>query len=61
MVRKTFSPLEITPFKESKVDFWVGTAHYRVEGKKILFCTGGVESEKAIKELEKYLEKKLVV
>lgn len=48
----------IRPFKESKVDYWVGYTHYKVTPNGIIFVAGGIESEEAKEELRKFLNTK---
>ncbi len=48
----------IRPFKESKVDYWVGYTHYRITKEGIIFVAGGIESEEAKQELRNFLNQK---
>lgn len=57
MAKKVELPY-IRPFKNSKEDYWVGYAHYKVTPKGIIFVAGGTESEEAKEELRKFLNTK---
>lgn len=57
MAKKVQLP-HIRPFKNSKEDYWVGYAHYRVVRGEVVFITGGIESEEAKQELRNFLNQK---